>query len=388
MYPMQSLVIIAPIVFIVLMIAFPLIGFFAGWKRAVFWGAGNLLFYIIGLIIWALAGNAIGGAIAPKLQNAISALKDADLTKIATSIVAPVFFIIVMFVGNIVLIINYYTWFKKVAKLRKADKAEAGTPTVKFRMTNGVIGAVALPALLLPTTFAFTQAIFYGTTSTATRASNKMARNLYSGLDNCNEAFKWFSYYKETPKDFNALWAGLSLNDTKVTIILPGQTEAQPMSLTDAISQTFTEGFKNIYNEATADDPSADVVVAKIDELGSSWNSLIDQAGDIMEPLFASENATELVKDMFGLSGDPQKVNHDLFEDVFAENAKFDEFMQKYEDEGEVTIKTLPLSKDGLENVKDVIAQYYQPGDDLSKEEKDKLDERMEELVELLFTVR
>lgn len=386
MYPMQSLAVIAPVLFIIMMIGFPVIGVFAGWKRATFWGVGYLAFYIIGLLVWLLAGEAIASAIAPKLQSAISALKNADLTKIAQSIVAPVFFILVMFVGTLVLILNYYLWFKKVAKLRKVDREGKEAPTTKYKIVNGAIGAVALPALLLPTTFAFTQAIFYATTSKATRAKSSLANNLYNGLDKCNDAFKWFSYYKDTPRDFDALFAGLSLNSTKVKITLPGGQEFDG-NLTDAISQTFTEGFKNIYNEATRSGEDIDVV-GKIDELGQAWNSLVDQAGDIMEPLFASDNATELVKDMFGLSEDPQKVNQDVFNDVFAENAKFDEFMQQYAEEGEITIQTLPLSEEGMENIKDVISNYYQPGDDLNEEQKAKLDERMEELVELLFRVK
>ena len=50
-WPMDSLAIIAPIIFIVLLILFPIIGLLAGWKRAAFWGGGNFLFFVIGLII-------------------------------------------------------------------------------------------------------------------------------------------------------------------------------------------------------------------------------------------------------------------------------------------------------------------------------------------------
>ncbi|MCQ3907424.1 MAG: hypothetical protein MJ219_01355 [Mycoplasmoidaceae bacterium] len=173
-----------------------------------------------------------------------------------------------MFIGNIILIINYYTWFKKVVIKKQNDKATSSAPTMKYKIINGAIGGVALPALLLPTTFAFTQLLFYTTTSKATREQNTLSKNLYEGLDKVNEVFNWFSYYKSTARDFDALFAGLSLNETKVQITLPNG-EAFEGSLTDAISETFTEGFQQIYNTASeAEEPEE--VVTEIKKLGES----------------------------------------------------------------------------------------------------------------------
>lgn len=400
MYPAQSLVVIAPIIFIVLMVAIPIVGYFMGWKRALFWGTGNLIFYIIGFVIWLFAGKAIGEAIAPLLQKSISALKDADLSKIATSVVAPIFFIIIMFVGNIILLINYFAWYTRVARIRREDKeakgpAPIGAPVMKYEFTSRLIGAVSLPVLLLPSTFAFTQGLFYATTSKATRAENAFARNLYNGLDKINNKFKWFSYYKNSAADLDALWAGLSLNDTQVKITLPDGTPFEG-NLTDALSQTFTQGFTKIYEVAVEDKKPTEDVIKTIKDMGTAWNDIVKQAGNTVAPIFASENATQLVKDMFDIGGaeHTKEIDKNTFIQIFGEDEEstsiFKTVMDAYIDLPEdQKLTTLPVSEQGLQNVSNVISEFYELSEDI-REDEDMMslfNTRMNDLMGLLFRV-
>jgi len=245
-YPMDGLAVIAPILFMVMIIGFPLIGLAVGWKRALYWGAGNLVFYIIGLIIWKTAGGAIGVKIAEFLKQ-IESLKDVDASKLATSVAAPIFLLIILLIGNLLLLINYYAWFKKVAKIkadiaaRKAIKAfkkeckEKGKKlpkviTVKtkdgikvtekpygVRAGNRVIGLVAMPLLMTPVIASFTQAILYTTTSATTRANHKFAQGLYNSLVKTDKNVSWFSYYNgTTAEDLDSLFSGLELSNKEI----------------------------------------------------------------------------------------------------------------------------------------------------------------------------
>ena len=103
-YPLQQLAIIGPVLFIVLMVAFPVIGVFGGWKRAAYWGGGNFVFYIIGLLIWKYTSGGIVNLIKPLLENLAP---QADLSKVAISIAAPVFFLMILLIANLLLLINY-----------------------------------------------------------------------------------------------------------------------------------------------------------------------------------------------------------------------------------------------------------------------------------------
>jgi len=254
-YPMNELAIIAPIIFMVMIIGFPLIGLAVGWKRALYWGAGNFVFYVIGLIIWKTAGGVIGVKIAEILQQAIPRLKDVSITKLATSVAAPVFFILILLAANLLLLINYYAWFKKVAKIkadiaaRKALKAvkkqykEKGkklpqvlTATTKdgvkvtekaygVRVGNRMIGFATMGLLMVPITASLTNAILYTTTSSSTRASNAFTNALYNSLNKTDKSLSWFSYYGGTSgDDIDALFSGLELYQSEIT---------EPIKITD-----------------------------------------------------------------------------------------------------------------------------------------------------------
>jgi len=254
-YPMASLAIIAPILFIALLVAFPLIGFFGGWKRAAYWGGGNLLFYLIGVISWKLAGSTISTTLAPVIKNLIqnllgSALPSSlDLTQITLALIPPIYFLIIVLVGNILLVINYYAWFKRVSgikrdiKIKKATKfnkwaaklegnkqaqtaveiqtakgAVIKTKTTKQKVVGGAVGAVALTALMMPTLITTTNAVMYATSTSTTRqaTANGWVDNFYNGLDKLDKSMTWFSFYNgETGDTLNSLLSVVQLSTSK-----------------------------------------------------------------------------------------------------------------------------------------------------------------------------
>lgn len=168
-YPLQQLVYIAPILFIVMMIGFPIIGVFSGWKRAAYWGGGNILFYLIAIIIWVCANQSICNSITQLINNIIGGKLPINInTKIVSSLIAPIFFLIVVLLGNSILLINYYAWFKRVVGLSKyktiKKKSSSGVVTKKvvliennyskkYKIMNMLIGGVGMGALMAPIVF-------------------------------------------------------------------------------------------------------------------------------------------------------------------------------------------------------------------------------------------
>ncbi|MCQ3908543.1 MAG: hypothetical protein MJ200_03190 [Mycoplasmoidaceae bacterium] len=137
----------------------------------------------------------MSGSVVGLIKGIIGQKFDGDLSKIAASVLAPIYFIGVVFISNIILVINYYAWFKRVAGLSKyktvKKTSSKGVVTkskvqvqhnysTKYKVMNMVVGGVGMGMLMLPTTFASTNALFFTTTSYKTRAKNKFAAGVYA----------------------------------------------------------------------------------------------------------------------------------------------------------------------------------------------------------------
>lgn len=313
-YPLDQLVIIGPILFIVLMVAFPVIGVFGGWKRAAYWGGGNFLFYIIGLLIWRYTSGGIVNLFLPLLQQLT---KQADFSKIAIAIAAPAYFVIILIVANLFLLINYYAWFKRVVGLtkvktvKKKDKNGKVTKTkvaiqhnysTGYKVMSHVVGGVGMGALMLPTTFAFTQAVMYTTTSVTTRKNSGFASGVYDMLFDVNDTMSWLSYYSsDSARDYDALFAGLAMRQKMIDVKLPGTPTEKPMTVIDAVSGTFSEGISQIYDSITEQEGHK-TLAESVGELKDSWNDIVEQAGDEMSALFNSEDAADVMQGLLEIS--------------------------------------------------------------------------------------
>ncbi|XQP54934.1 MAG: hypothetical protein ACOQNV_02245 [Mycoplasmoidaceae bacterium] len=392
-YPLDQLVIIGPILFIVLMVAFPVIGVFGGWKRAAYWGGGNFLFYIIGLIIWRYTSGGIVNLFLPLLQQLT---QQADFSKIAIAIAAPAYFLIVMIVANLFLLINYYAWFKRVAGLKKVKtvkKTDRKGNVIKtkvavehnystgYKVMSHVVGGVGMGALMLPSTFAFTQAVMYTTTSVTTRKNSSLASSIYDMLFDVNDKMSWLSYYSsDTAKDYDALFAGLAMREKKINIQLPGHSEEEPMTVIDAVSGTFSEGIGQIYDSITGQGEMKDLNTS-VDELKESWNTIVEQAGDEMSALFNSEDATDVMQ---GLLEIPDEYKGDLNETQ----------VQQFIDNKEVIagfaegFKKVNISEGSYDNMVNSLKDMYNLPADLDETQAKQFNETLDTLMKLLFNVQ
>lgn len=397
-YPLEQLAIVAPILFIVLMVAFPLIGVLAGWKRAAYWGGGNFVFYVIGMLVWRFTSGGIVNLFAPLIQSLIPG--NPDITKIAASVAAPVFFLIIFLVGNLLLLLNYYIWVKRVMGLKKYKKVKKEDPKTHkvtkikvqaqaqhskgYKVMNRVVGGVGMGLLMVPSTIGLTEATFFATTSASTRKNNALANNLYNMLIDFDQKVSWFSYYgKNTAKDYDALFAGLSMmNKTIDTYINPDGTPCQePISGIDALSKTLDYGISEIVS-VSLKEGTAEKMVEAADNMVTSWNSIMEsELSTDMESLFNSENATEIVKDILGietqedLNGDEVKNYIDLFGKA----------VDLYEKESKVTPIKVDVSQEAYDNIIDAVVSCWSFSGENREQDKADMRDSVNSLLDILF---
>lgn len=393
-YPLDQLVIIGPILFIVLMVAFPVIGVFGGWKRAAYWGGGNFLFYIIGLLIWRYTSGGIVNLFLPLLQQLT---QQADFSKIAVAIAAPAYFLIVMIVANLFLLINYYAWFKRVAGLKKVKtvkKTDRKGNVIKtkvavehnystgYKVMSHVVGGVGMGALMLPSTFAFTQAVMYTTTSVTTRKNSSFASSIYDMLFDVNDKMSWLSYYSsDTPKDYDALFAGLAMRQKKINIQLPGSDEEKPMTVIDAVSGTFSEGIGDIYEVIQGGGGQEADIKESIGELANSWNTIVEQASDELSALFNAEDATEVMQGLLEIP------------DTYVADFKDEDEVKAFigiQDEIQALSKEfekVDISQGSYNNMVDALQNMYNLPEGLDKETETEFNKTVDALMKLLFNV-
>jgi len=320
MYPFDSLAIITPKIFFILLIAFPLIGFFAGWKRALYWGGGNFVFYIIGLVIWKLAGIPIAQALEPIVKNVLGdRVAAADLSQLVNSVVTPAFFLFIILVANLVLVICYYAFAKRLLGLKKAQKQEKedykkykvddkklkaldDKKVYNKKWFNRLVGSISLGALMLPITLTTTQAVAMMTTNTKTRQNNSFTSGLYNGLQGVSGSMWWFSFYngQNTGKDYDALFSLIALNQSTLTYTDPVSGESVTADPVTATSTVLSKGMDNVIKTTkSATDFSSDkvdAVTSAINGLSYSWDDIMNKCGGDLTTLFNSSGITKVIE--------------------------------------------------------------------------------------------
>lgn len=392
-YPIEQLAVIGPVLFIILMIGLPIIGVFAGWKRALYWGGGNFLFYIIGMLIWTFAGEAICGKFTPLFESLISGtgIKVETLTGVATGVIAPVFFIIILIVGNLLLLINYFAWFRRVAGLKKKKQpkqvegqkqVQANVAVKKKGVTqskpfNMIVGGVAMTALMLPTTFAFSEAVMMGTTSASTRKNSSLAKGTYEFFLKTNKAFNWMSYYKTSLRDMDALFATISLLNSNVTI------DGEEMTVIEGVETVFSDGFNDIYQATTSGGGVAEIKTS-VDEMAKKWNQIMDQKGEDVGAVFNSENATDIIQQVINKEdGGTQKVTSaDM--DAYKDGGIFDQAVQEYLAGGMTQFKQVDVDQACYDNMKKTLMNQFDISA-LSESEKKTFEARMDQMLGVMF---
>lgn len=267
MYPLPQLNIIAPIIFIVLICLIPLLGLLAGWKRAAFWGGGFLLFYIIGLIVWSIAGISISSKLSALITDLLNKMfpqlqiEEPLPAEFVKSVLTPFYFLVVMIIAWILLMINYYAWYKKVTGLRKVVVVDKKTKKKHkefsklnknhdkkwYKAVYRLGGFAIMGATTFPTTLAFTQFAYVATTTTALRQENKLSNSVYEKLyPLASSGFSKVCYFKEdTLLDYDSLLSVVSMLGKTVNV------GGEEVTVTDVIMQGIGTGISNIFSSLT-----------------------------------------------------------------------------------------------------------------------------------------
>ena len=390
-YPIQQLAIVAPIMFIVMAIAFPLIGVFGGWKRSLFWGGGNFLFYIIGLLVLMFAGSNIAAFVANFFTQMKSDVQNIE--NIIQSIVPIGFCLIVPLVGNLFLLINYYAWFKRGAKIGKYEvqqttsknkKSKNGAKVVKLngkqRAINMVVGGVTMTGLMAPTVFSLNQGVMYATTSLSTRKSNSFASSMYDFFDKTNSAFSFMSYYKTTASDMDALFAYVAISGKSIKYT-DADGNKQEGTVVDALSNTFTDGFGDIYKALT--EQSTEKPVDEINQFIVSWNSIVEATDDNLEAFFNSPSFTDLIKDCIPIpEGEETTITTEQW-------SKYKENIENaLESEDIVESTKIAISDDCFNNITDSFSSFYEFSTDFKEEDKQAFNEDLKKIMGLIFELK
>lgn len=415
-YPLDSIVIVAPILFLVLMVSFPIIGIFGGWKRALYWGGGNLIFYVIGLLIWMFCHASMDNLMVGLLKKLLGQESaEANFAKIASSVLAPIFFVVVTLSANLLLLINYYAWFKRVAGLKKYKKVKKEdkdgnvtkvkvkvnqTYSTKYKVMNKLVGGFAMPALMLPTIFALTNAVFFTTTSYKTRSKSSFASKFYNALVGVDGAISWGSYYSnvnESARDYDALFAALDMKRDSITIVLPGDEDATEESLIDALSDTLDKGLGGIYSETALSGDGMEKVIASVNDMIRAWNQIVNQAQPAMTALFNSPNGTLVVCQLIvgnKVLDEDDQMTHQRLEDRYTgSDAVFPKVVAKYmqpdrEAFPEEAIR-IPVTQGSFNNMVDALVNLYKFKDGECQEgDKEAFWGCMSQLLTMLFKVK
>lgn len=403
-WPIEALNIIPPIIFIVLVIAFPLIGLAAGWKRAAFWGGGNLLFYLIGLMIWRFAGEAIVTPILAKLKELLAQfLGDKELTpQLAASLLAPVWFLLWMMVSELILLINYYAWYKKVVGLKKIaikdkktgkikkqyTKVSSKAGTVGYKVGNRLGGVALLGVLTLPTTIAFTQLAYCGVTSSATRKNNNLSANIYKGLLKLSEGpFGWLTYSTQSCRDFDAAYSAL--------ILMNAQIGDEGKDIITYMEEDVFGGIEDIMEGIQTMDeggPSAgkDEVVEAINTFADNWNTLVEEYPEEISAVFSSPNAIDLVQQFIPPIEDTiLTIDSDNIDDIVGDNGYINTLIQEYfsEESGIIQVQQVEITEEAYNSFTDFFINMitFEGTDTEIEENKEKATNSMKDIISLLF---
>lgn len=423
-WPIEALNIVPPIIFIVLIVAFPLIGLAAGWKRAAFWGGGNLLFYIIGLLIWRFAGAAIIAPFKDKIIELIQQLVEGLVVtdQLIASILAPVWFLIWMFASEIILLINYYAWYKRVTGLKKIGiqdkktgkikkqytKVSPKAGTVGYKVGNRIGGVLLLGALTVPTSMAFTQTMYCALTSSTTRKANNLSDNLYKGIEKLNDGpFNWLSFMPTSCHDFDAIYAGFAAMSTEVEITYIDPQTQEEKTVTGNIIQVAEEAIGASVTEIMTDfgegtQPSKQDIGNTVNAVGDVWNQLNQQAPEVLESIFNSGNATELVGQMLNIGVEETfEIDDTTFNNIFAEETGFlDQILTEFQSEshsiGGVVINDItPIvtSQECIDNLSNIFLDKIDTsglsGSDEEKAAKEAaIKETMDGILKILFQAK
>lgn len=435
-YPTTGLGYIGPILMIVALVAMPVIGVFGGWKRAAYWGGGNFVFYIIGMLIWRFAGYDIAGLLNSLVGKLLAGSGvTAEFTPLVNSVLAPLFFIIFLILANIILLINYYAWFRRVSGIRKVVKKKGkdgkvtkqvvkdfDNKSTKYKVMSHIVGGFGLLALTVPTIMSFTRASLFLTTSINTRANNKFANGLYNGLNGISDKFDWISYYsnEDSATDYDAIWSALYLSTTNMDFENQWEEgDSGEMAIMQALGITLDQGFGDIFARTTDPIPAGDIPTAvkekvgkicgSVDKLATAWNSIINadegRAKINMHAIFSSINASAIVKQLIGIKTKDEDVkvtverieNYkngsffmgvvDLFHkgsaDITIDIPDIGPVLVHVEHEF-VKFEELDIGQKSYDNICDALVDSYDLSE-LNEEQKELFRTRMDQLLNILF---
>lgn len=415
-YLPQALGVIGPILFLLLLLSIPVIGVFGGWKRAAYWGGGNFIFYLIGMLIWKGFSKAIAKPFVSFVASLISQyVLSIDYLNVTVALVAPFYFLIVILVANIILVANYYIWVRSYIGIVKYEKVQHtranGLTTVEYvkqkpkfdkktKIINYVIGGVGLPLLTMPCIFTATQAVMMTTTSNLNRQHSGFVRGFYNFVSSASENNNWASYYASTNsfEDYDAVFSTLNMFKTYLEMTLPDGSQVVHTPALDATSQTIELGLGQIFDELNSTGDIGYVMQSAIEEfnlLANSWNQLISLQKANLQALFNSYDFSYNIRDVLGITKiHPVTINRDNINYFIGEESNLNTFINafqegSYEERQFDEIERLDVKEDCLNNIRSNYCDSFQfdriTAKKLDEQEIIQCKEALSKMVNLIF---
>ena len=281
-----TLGLIPAILLLVFVIALPVVGYFAGYKRALYWSVGNMLFIFLGWAIWAGAGESICQGFVGMFGFSEDAI--ADIMPIMVATVAPIWYIIFILIGNFVLLILWYSLFKWLLRLTKKQKTkhfkdkDSLKAEVSFFKRNQILsrslGGGIMFLSFLPIASTFTESFYAFTVSAQQREEDGFVNGMYKfahGVSNIN----YIKYFTEPTTQV----------DAALTVMEDGAQEA--------IETAFSSSTKTLNDISLGVENYFDFISGKINDLSDpSYLNILS----VIQSFVSYESLIKSVQDAIG----------------------------------------------------------------------------------------
>ena len=309
-----SLGLIPAIVLLVFVILLPVIGYFAGYKRALYWTLGNILFASLGWIIWVTSYEGILNGIFGMIPFDLGSWPITELYPIINAVVAPIWYLIWIIGGNLILLIMWYALFKWLLRLSKKKKYENFKDKASLKAESSFIkrnqiisrasGAAIMFLGIAPIASSVANTASAFTVSNAQRQENGFVEGMYKFAGGLSKINFTSMYYSDTTTHVDAILAFANNPDivTKLADTFAGEDIPVIAGLKDAMmgfQDAVNDYFENYLNLDETD-------LAAYPGYGSTamttlafWDVVVDDMCDEVKEIFNYQVLVHFIHEWF-----------------------------------------------------------------------------------------
>lgn len=332
-------------------------GFFSGWKRALYFGAGNLIFYVIGWILNLLLNYQMSASIYDTFHLNIADFTKDEVISIIQTYSGLIFMGIPLLVGNTILLIAYHLFFKRLLKigkyeaLKEVKKAKNEVYKVKQFNTgkwllNGAMGTLIAYSTTLPITSVLTEATI-GFTVSNKEIQNKPFINDIRNYSNSIGNITSYKYANDVYETTNAILAIIDVSN-----IRDGDHAAITKIFSDYIGQTFVNNLFHIIKNGEQI-IGIDINLRTESDINNLKSSIDSYAGYINQKVATKDDTyLTLLNDVFRRISPSEQVSYAIGriigDKISLNGLPSSSFLRKYD--LKLANQTINLIKNGAED--------------------------------------